>query len=305
MSRLAIKTVDLSKIYELRNKKSIHALNNVNLEIEKGKTFGLLGPNGAGKTTTVQILTTIIRPTSGKAFVGGYDVLKEPRRAKSLVALMLGSSMIYYRMKGIDNLKFFCKIYKVPFNQKKVNEMAKDYGLDGWLDQYVEKYSSGMKTKLALMKTFLLNREILFLDEPTLGVDVKLKDFVIKRLKESNKTIFLTSHDMEVIEKLCDQVAFIKHGKIIKQGSKDEIERLRKKGIKVKLGIKNDEKRKLKNTLEREDFIVDISENNKSMIITLEDKSKYSDFFSILRNYKIESINQKKTSIEEVFKRII
>ena len=183
MSNNIIETFDLTKIYKLKGKREITALNNVNISIERGEIFGLLGPNGAGKTTMIQILTTILQPTSGYATVDGFNVVKNPLKAKSRIALLLGSGMIYYRITGYDNLKFFCKIYKVPNYKEKIYEMAKNFGLEDWLNQYVEKYSSGMKMKLALCRTLLLNRKLLFLDEPTLGLDAKLKKYIVDKLK--------------------------------------------------------------------------------------------------------------------------
>ncbi|MGB5911356.1 MAG: ABC transporter ATP-binding protein, partial [Promethearchaeia archaeon] len=191
-----IETFNLTKIYKLKGKtKEINALNDVNISIEEGEIFGLLGPNGAGKTTLISILTTLLQPTSGYATIDGFNILKKPKRAKSRISLMLESDILYYRITGYDNLRFFCKLYLIPNYKEKIKSMAKEFGLEDWLNQYVEKYSSGMKMKLALLRTLLLDRKILFLDEPTLGLDVKMVNFVIDKLKESKKTIFITSHD--------------------------------------------------------------------------------------------------------------
>ncbi|GAH97259.1 unnamed protein product, partial [marine sediment metagenome] len=111
------------------------------------------------------------------------------------------------------------RIYEVPNYKEKISYLAKDFGLEKWLNQYVENFSSGMKMKLALCRTLLLDRKILFLDEPTLGLDVKSIALIIKKLKKLKKTIFLTSHDMGVVEKLCDRIAFINNGKIVKIGT--------------------------------------------------------------------------------------
>ena len=121
-----IETFDLTKIYELKggNKKKIYALNEVNISVKEGETFGLLGPNGAGKTTMLQILTTLKQPTSGYAIIDGHNILKKPKVAKSQVALMLESKMLYYRITAYDNLKFFCKIYKVPNYKDKIKNMV-------------------------------------------------------------------------------------------------------------------------------------------------------------------------------------
>jgi len=181
-----IETFDLSKIYHLKgSEKSIKALDNVNISIEKGEIFGLLGPNGAGKTTLIQILTTLLYPTSGYAVIDGYHLLKNPSKIKTKIALMLESDMLYYRITAYDNLKFFCKLYDVKNYPQKIEQMAKILGIEKWLNQYVEKLSSGMKMKLALCRTLLLERDILFLDEPTLGLDVKTIALFIEIIKNS------------------------------------------------------------------------------------------------------------------------
>jgi len=205
-------------------------------------------------------LTTLLQPTSGYAIIDGFNIIEKPHRAKTKVALMLESDMLYYRISGLDNLKFFGKIYQVPNYRKKIYKIADELGLTEWLNQYVEYYSSGMKMKLALCRTLLLDRDIMFLDEPTLGLDVKSKSFIIDKLKNTNKTIFLCSHDMSVVEKLCDRIAFINHGDILKIGSKEEIVGLMQTEILVKIDlIKN--KSQLKSELNHQEFITKIIEN--------------------------------------------
>ena len=185
--------------------------------------MGLLGPNGAGKTTLIQILTTLLQPTSGHAIIDGYNILKKPKQIKAKVGLMLESEMLYYRITAYDNLKFFCKLYRIPNYKDKIYDIIENFGLKEWLNQYVENFSSGMKMKLALCRTLLLNPKILFLDEPTVGMDVKTISFIIEKLKKVKKTIILTSHDMSLVEKLCDRVAFINKGEILKIGTIEEI----------------------------------------------------------------------------------
>ena len=297
--------MDLTKKYQLKgHKKQITALNSVNISIKRGEIFGLLGPNGAGKTTLVSILTTLIQPTSGYAIIDGYNILKQPKKAKEKVALMLESDMLYYRITAYDNLKFFCKIYQIPNYKEKISEIAKDFGLQGWLNQYVENYSSGMKMKLALCKTILIDRTILFLDEPTLGLDVKTIAFIIKKLKELKKTIFLTSHDMNVVEQLCHRIAFINEGNILKIGTKNDILKLSQKEIVINIEIAQD-KIKLKNELQQHKFIKEIIESNRGYNFILTERKFYKSLFSILSNYSISAIKEQENSLTELFLRII
>jgi len=305
MTDKIIETFDLSKIYQLKGrKKEIRALDDVNISINKGDIFGFLGPNGAGKTTMIQILTTILQPTSGYALIDGYNILKKPKKAKSKVSLMLESDMLYYRITAYDNLKFFCKIYNVSNYDQKIRDMTKAFGLEKWLNQYVEKFSSGMKMKLALLRTLLLDRDIMFLDEPTLGLDVKSKNFIIEILRDVKKTIFLTSHDMGVVEKLCNRVAFINNGKILKIGTKEDIQQLKQTEVKINLDI-HFEKRKLKSELKNQDFINEIIDSKNGFLLELKGRDNYKDLLSILVKYDITGINEQKESLEESFLKII
>jgi len=305
MTKKIIETFDLSKIYQLKGRKrEIKALDNVNISINEGEIFGFLGPNGAGKTTIIQILTTLLQPTSGYALIDGYDIVKKPKQAKSKVSLMLESDMLYYRITAYDNLKFSCKIYNVSNYDQKIRDMAKVFGLEKWLDQYVEKLSSGMKMKLALLRTLLLNRDIMFLDEPTLGLDIKSKNFIIEKLRDVKKTIFLTSHDMGVVEKLCNRVAFINHGKILKIGTKEDIQQFKKTEVKILLDI-HGEKETLKSELKNQDFINEIIDSKNGYLLELKGRENYKALLSILVKYDITGINEQRESLEDSFLKII
>jgi len=301
MKKNIIQTVNLTKKYKLKKQKQdLVALDNVNLSIKENEIFGLLGPNGAGKTTLIHILTTIKSPTSGHAFIYGYNVLKQPKKAKEQISLMLEHRMLYFRITGYDNLKFFCKIYKVPHDKERIYSMAREFGLEKWLNQYVEHYSTGMKMKLALCRTLLLNRNILILDEPTVGLDVKTRAFIIEKLKSLKKTIFLTSHDMGVVERICDRIAFINKGKIVKIGTKEDVKKLKKTAIIMKVRI-NEGKDTLEKELNRESFVVDVNERNSSLYITLKNRDYLKNLLLILGKYPILSLNEEMYSLEDLF----
>jgi len=301
MAATIIETIGLSKNYKLKGKKTeVNALNNINISIKEGEIFGLLGPNGAGKTTLIKILTTLIQPTSGDAIIDGFNVVQNPKKVKPLIGLMLGNEMLYYRITGYDNLKFFCKIYKVPNYKGKIYDIVKEFGLEKWLNQYVGSYSNGMKLKLALCRTLLLDRKILILDEPTLGLDVKSIIDIIKKLKSINKTIFLTSHDMNVVEKLADRIAFINKGNILKIGDKESVKDLSQKEIKIKVEINNN-KDNLRTELLSQKFIKDVNNESGGLIISMNNRSNYSDLFQILSKYEIRKIKEIDVSLEELF----
>ena len=217
---------------------------------------------------------------------------------------MLDSKMLYHRITGYQNLKFFCRIYKVPNYKEKIKQLSEEFNLNKWLNQYVESYSSGMKIKLALCRTLILDRKILFLDEPTLGLDIKSISFIIKKLKNINKTIFITSHNMSVVEKLCDRVAFINKGKILKVGTKEDIKTLMQKEIKIEVLV-NGNNDQLKSELNQESFINDISNENNALIVSLKNRDSYKDLLLVLGKYPIQKVKEQELSLEDLFLKII
>ena len=304
MSNDIIEIIDLRKEFKLKGKGKITALNNLNFTIQRGEVFGLLGPNGAGKTTLISILTTLIQPTSGNALIDGYDVVKYPKQIKPKIALMLDFKLLYNRITAYDNLKFICKLYKISNYKEKINRIVKDFGLEKWLNQYVSNFSMGMKMKLALCRTLLLERDILLLDEPTLSLDVQSKAFVIDKLKESNSTIFLTSHDMGVVEKLCDRIAFINNGSILKIGDKESIKRLAQTEITLKLKIL-EKKNELKSELHQLNYVINITDGSDGLVLSLKNRSYYKDLFLILSNYEILKFNEIEQSLEDLFLKLV
>jgi len=299
-----IETFDLSKTYYLKKKKEIEALKNVNIKIKRGEIFGMLGPNGAGKTTIVQILTTLLQPTKGYAIIDGLNLIKKSIEIKKRIGLMLASGMIYNRITGYQNLKFFCKIYNIKNYKDRILQIAKEFNLTEWLDQYVEKYSTGMKIKLCLCRALLIDPPILFLDEPTLGLDVVSTLFLIDKLKHLNKTIFLTSHNMHVIEKLCERIAFINKGTILKIGTQDELKSLMQSEINVSIEIK-DNVQKLLNELKLHNFIKKVDSSDNSLIVTMNDNKYYKDLFSILANFDVTKIQEQELSLDNLFNFLI
>jgi len=304
MSENIIETFDLTKIYKIKTGGIIKALNKVNISVKEGEIIGLLGPNGAGKTTLIHILTTLKQPTSGYAVINGYNILKNPSQAKNKIALMLESDMLYYRVTGYDNLKFFCKLYSIKEYKEKIYNKSKEFGLEKWLNEYVEHFSSGMKIKLALCRTLLLERNILILDEPTVGLDIKSISFIIDKLKKSKNTILVTSHDMSVMEKLCNRIAFIKDGNIIKIGTKEDITNLLKLDIKINIRI-IENKNQLKIELNQQEFIKDVIEIKDGLIVSIKRRENFEDLLKILIKYRILTINENELSLEDLFLKLI
>ena len=204
-----------------RSTREVVAVDDVSFEIQEGELFGLLGPNGAGKTTTVKMLTTLLIPTSGSASVKGFDVVARADEVRKRIGFIFGGERgLYWRLSGIDNLRYFASLYNVDYDitKKRIPFLLDMVGLNGRGDEKVQGYSRGMKQRLHVARTLLHNPDVLFLDEPTLGLDpVGAREFrqVILNLQSEKKTILLTTHYMFEADALCDRIAIINHGSII------------------------------------------------------------------------------------------
>jgi len=237
-----VKTTGLSRVYETRKRRHVvgrsiisrvNAVVSLDLEIEPGELFGLLGPNGAGKTTTVKMLCTLLTPTEGHAWVRGLDVVKDANKVRRIVNMVAGGErMLYYRLTGRENLRYFAELYDVPRSEvtKRVRRVLSLVGLVDRADDEVEKYSKGMKQRLQIARGLINDPQVLFLDEPTLGLDVdiakELRAFIRKQLvDEEGKTVLLTTHYLGEAEEMCDRVSFIFNGKIVSTGTPAELSR--------------------------------------------------------------------------------
>ncbi|MEP7137181.1 MAG: ATP-binding cassette domain-containing protein [Chloroflexota bacterium] len=197
------------------------AVNGVDLQIQRGEIFGLLGPNGAGKSTTIRMLCTLLEPTSGTARVNGFDVVKQANDVRrSLGTLLAGERSIYWKLSGRENLEYFAALYHIPqpIAKKRVEELIERMELKDRANELVEKYSTGMRQRVAIAKALLARPPILLLDEPTLGLDPQaarnLRE-LIAQLKQEGHTILLTTHYMEEADQLSDRIGIIDTGKVI------------------------------------------------------------------------------------------
>jgi ABC-2 type transport system ATP-binding protein len=226
---------------------SVTAVNNLNLEIKKGELFGLLGPNGAGKTTLVKILCTLLPPDSGVALVNGYDVVKQPMQVKQSLGTIfsVGERGFFWRLNGYRNLEFFAAIYNVPRKKRheRILEVIKLVGLENNAYDLYQKYSGGMKRKLALARTLLPDPEVLLLDEPTNALDVmasrNVRDFVRQTVTDSGKTVLYTTHYIEEAAQMCDRIGILRAGQIIACDKPDVIRNMIKKGEVIHLTLEN------------------------------------------------------------------
>ena len=207
---------------------SFTAVNNISLEVPPGGIFAFLGVNGAGKTTTIKMITGILRPTSGSIFIGGFDLVREPLEAKSIVGYIPDRPNIYPKLTGREFLYFVCDLYRVGGKraEKRIDEVLEEYNLTTWQEELVENYSHGMKQRLATCAALVHEPRILIVDEPMVGLDPRHARVVKQVLRERAKqgmTVFLSTHQLAVAEEIADRIAIINRGKIIALGTVDEL----------------------------------------------------------------------------------
>lgn len=206
------------------------AVDNLHLNVEAGSVFAFLGPNGAGKTTTIRMLTSILKPTSGWARVAGYDVVNEAPYVRASVGVLTEQHGLYERMKALEYLDFFGRIYHLPaeVRRKRALELMERFGLQDALKKRVGEYSKGMKQKLALVRAMLHNPPVLLLDEPTSAMDPQSAKQVrdsVEELKRDKRTIILTTHNLPEAQQLADRIGVIRRGRLIANGSFSELSR--------------------------------------------------------------------------------
>ena len=211
--------------------REVQALNGISFEVKEGEIFGYLGPNGAGKTTTIRILSALIRPDFGYAEVCGINVQENPTAVLENIGVLPENNALYERLTGRENLIFFAKAYNIPREEanRRINELLKFFGLKDRADDPVGKYSKGMKQRLALIRTVLHRPKVLLLDEPTSGLSpeiaIRVRDLIKKLAEKEDVTIFLSTHNLDEAERLCDRVAVIFSGKILLIGSPSVMEK--------------------------------------------------------------------------------
>ncbi|HSA99034.1 MAG TPA: ABC transporter ATP-binding protein [Anaerolineales bacterium] len=207
--------------YWRQKKHPVEAVKDISFSVCQGELFGMVGPNGAGKTTTVKMLSTLLLPTSGKAALFGYDVVRDTYKIRPHIGFTFGGNKgLYGRLSGLDNLKYFAELYKLDPETigRRVKEMLEVVGLTGREKDRVETYSSGMQQRLHLARAMLHDPDLIFLDEPTVGIDpIGAREIraLVKELVKRGKTILLTTHYMYEAEELCDRIAVVNHGEIV------------------------------------------------------------------------------------------
>ncbi len=283
-----IKINNLTKDYG--NKKGIF---NVNISIKKGEVFGFLGPNGAGKTTTIRNLMGFIRPDSGTCSILGMDCFKESEKIKEKLGYLAGEIAFFDDLTGIKLLNFLADMKGIK-DKRKMNELIERFELDP--RGKVKKMSKGMKQKIGIISAFMSDAEVFILDEPTSGLDPLMQnrfvDLVLEE-KKKGKTILMSSHIFEEIEKTCDRTAIIRNGKIVAIEDMDSLSKKRNKTYIISLSDKNEVEK-----IKKDNFNI---KNIDGLNVSISVKNNISEFLKNVSKYKISDMNIKTESLEEIF----
>ena len=205
------------------------AVHEINLEVTPNQVFGILGPNGAGKTTTLRMITGLIQPTRGTIIIDGHDLLASPMQAKSITGFIPHRPYVYDKLTAFEYLEFIAGLYAMPKKQAaaRMRELLHTFHLLEWADSLIESFSHGMKQRLVFAGALLPRPKLLVVDEPMVGLDPKghklIKELFVSLTRDEGMTILLSTHTMEVAEQVCSQIAIVNHGRIIAQGSMQEL----------------------------------------------------------------------------------
>ncbi len=228
-------------------RETFRAVDGVDLRVDEGEVFGILGPNGAGKTTTMRMLATLLEPTSGTASILGHDLVTESRQIRRrLGAVLSGERSLYWKLTARENLEYFAALYHVPagVTRARIDDILDVVHLADRADDYVEKFSTGMRQRLVLARALLPDPSLLLLDEPTVGLDPQsardLRERVLK-LRDDGRTVLITTHYMEEADQLCDRIAIVDHGKVVALDTPEGLKRNLRATEVVRLEIQADE----------------------------------------------------------------
>ncbi|GGA62020.1 ABC transporter ATP-binding protein [Ornithinibacillus halotolerans] len=301
-----IETVNLTKKYG-----SFTALDSLNLKIEKGTVYGFVGHNGAGKSTTFSILATLLAPTSGTAFVNGYDVTKEPKKVRNHIGYMPDFFGVYDQFKTVEYLHFYGASYGIPKNERDllIPQLLELVNLSHKEEEYVDVLSRGMKQRLCLARSLIHDPEVLILDEPASGLDprarIEMRE-ILKELKKMGKTLIISSHILPELAEMCDEIGVITNGKLVASGSVGTIQKQLQANKVIHVRLSSN----------LEEAISFLEDEPKVSAITRHDKNENTIIFSytgtdeeqgqllkkaILKDIQIVSFNEEETDLEDVF----
>ena len=315
MAEPVLRVKNLRKVYHSRRRGDVVAVDDVSFSVYKHEVVGLLGPNGAGKTTIIKSICTILLPTSGEIWVDGVDALRNPRAAlEKVTAVLEGNRNVYWRLTVRDNLEFFAGLQGQSLRSVRayIDELIELFNLTEKVNEQARALSRGMQQKLAVACALVKRTPILLLDEPTLGLDVETSyelRWILKRMAEQGeRTILLSSHDMNVVQDICERVIIINHGRIV---ADDRIENLQKlfTASAYRFEIEGHLSPQQQQKLTKQFDIIKISTDGSRTIIEAEllDSQKVYEIIDVLRENgcQLESVGKQYPDLEEIFLRIV
>ena len=282
-----------------RYKDGTLAVRGVSFNVRRGEIFGFLGPNGAGKTTTINMLTTLLKPSGGTATIAGFDVSSQPSEVRENIGVVFQEPALDNMLTGRENLDFHGRLYGITGGRlhRRIQEVLKLVGLEKKADVLVKKYSGGMKRRLELARGLMHSPKVLFLDEPTLGLDVqtrrKIWEYILKVRDKEGMTIFMTTHYMEEAEKICERIAIIDDGKILKLDRPENLVDGECAGV-----VEVQTRSKIKNIkgvkkIQRKPGVFDLRVKDSRQLMKVVKE--------VMNKYDVENINIRKPSLEDVF----
>jgi len=300
---LAISVDNLSK-----NFNGLKAVDKISFQVEKGGVFGLLGPNGAGKTTTIKMLTTLLRPSSGRAKIFEFDLIKERNMVRNSIGIVFQEPALDNRLTGRENLDFHARLYGLSgeVRKRRIKEVLELVELTEKADSLVKNYSGGMQRRLEIARGLMHYPKILFLDEPTLGLDTQTRrhiwDYILRLNKEEGTTIVLTTHYMEEADYLCQKVAIMDFGKIVAQDTPEKLKDILGGDV---ISIKAVPPEKAFEAFRKLPWVKKISRHNGTVDLNVEEGEKKIPFLIKIdqkeKGFEIKSINLRKPTLEDVF----
>ena len=320
---IAIEATDLGRVYKIRNNrqekfKELSALINVNLTVQKGELFGLLGPNGAGKTTLIKILTTLLSPSNGMAKVAGFDVQKYPEEVRKRINMVSGGETSGYGLLTVrENLWMFAQFYGIESAEanRRIKMLTEIVGISDRLTTKSSDLSTGLRQKMNIVRGFLTDPEVLFLDEPTLGLDVEasrdVREFIKRWMHDDeNRTLLLTTHYMAEADELCDRVAIINQGKVLACDSPSNLKKLLQKDAIFHISLYTPNGislEKFENISGVKNCVLSQKPDETFLDLILEDESILPEVISETgrQSLRLNRLEKKEPSLEDVFIKLV
>jgi len=299
-----IEVQDLTKKF---NGKTV--LRGITLQVKEGEIFGYLGPNGAGKTTTMRIILGLLKPTSGRALVFGKE-LGDSDDLRRRVGVLLESDGLYERLSPYENLDYYAQLYSVSDIEEKIKNLLNFVGLSDRQNDRVGVFSKGMKRRLALARSMIHEPDVLFYDEPSAGLDPEaqklVRDLILRLAREKGVTIFLNSHDLDEVQRVCSKIAILQRGKI---KTYDTVENLRRKFSKpaIEIALDNDkEAEKALDLLNSLDYVFECERDGLSITATVKDEKTSTILGALIKEgIRVEEVKKARESLEDIYLNIV